>query len=69
VEPYQLEWKDDQLQPVMTQGGLTPVQATLDWGLISEPWVFVVDRDGIITASFEGVFADSELKLALDKVK
>ena len=69
VEPYALEWKDGQLSAVITNKALTPVQATLDYGLTTEPWVYVVDRTGVIRASFEGVFADSELKAALDAVK
>ena len=69
VEPYVLEWKDGQLSAVVTNSALTPVQATLDYGLTTEPWVYVVDRTGVIRASFEGVFADSELKAALDAVK
>ena len=29
------------------------VPAVEEWSLVSEPWTFVVDRDGIITARFE----------------
>ncbi len=31
------------------------------WNLPSEPWVFVVDSDGIVQARFEGVMAAEEL--------
>ena len=47
---------------------LTTVPAIEDWGLPSEPWVFVVDSSGTVTASFEGVAADDELASAIDAV-
>ena len=69
VEPYKLELKDGQLQPVLTSGNLTPVPAVDAFGILSEPWLYVVDRQGVVRGSFEGVFSESELKAALDKVK
>jgi hypothetical protein len=69
VEPYKLELKDGQLQPVLTSGNLTPVPAVDAFGILSEPWLYVVDRAGVVQGSFEGVFSESELKAALDKVK
>jgi hypothetical protein len=47
---------------------LTTVQATTDWGLPSEPWVFVVDESGEVTAAFEGAASDAELSAAIDAV-
>lgn len=32
-----------------------------EWGLPTEPWVFVVDADGIVAGRFEGVVAPEEL--------
>jgi len=70
VEPYELVKTNGQLQPVLDpQGQLQPVQATLEWGLLSEPFIFVVDRTGTITASFEGIVGEDELRTALDAVK
>ena len=71
VEPYQLEFKDGQLQPVLTGNppNLTPADVTNRWGLLSEPWVFVVDRGGIVRGSFALIFSDAELSAALDKVR
>ena len=67
VEPYQLEADSGgQLQPVLTANQLTPTQPALDWGLLSEPWVFVVDGSGTVTASFGLIFSDAELRAALD---
>ncbi len=65
VEPYQLEAVDGQLQPVLTNGALTLVQTSRDWKLLSEPWIFVVDGDGIVTASFEGIVSEDELDAAI----
>ena len=71
VEPYQLEVVDGQLQPVLTgePPQLTPVPSVDEWGLLSEPWVFVVDRNGIVTASFMLIFSDDELEAAVAAVE
>lgn len=36
-----------------------------EWGLPSEPWVFVVDADGIVVGRFEGVVTEEELEALL----
>lgn len=70
VEPYLLTFQNGSLQPVLdAQGNLQVVPAVNDWGLLSEPWVFVVNRDGIITASFEGVVSVDEIRAAATAVK
>jgi hypothetical protein len=69
VEPYKLEVKDGQLQPVLSAGNLVPVPAVDAFGILSEPWLYVVDREGVARGSFEGVFSESELRTALDTVK
>jgi hypothetical protein len=71
VEPYALKDVDGQLQPVMTGDPpqLTPTAATNDWRLAAEPWVFVVDGDGTVTASFMLIFSDEELEAAIAAVE
>lgn len=70
VEPYELTFQDGGLQPVRDAGGaLIPTDAVFAWGLLSEPWVFVVDRAGVVTASYEGVVGTDELRSALDALK
>jgi hypothetical protein len=72
VEPYELKTVDGQLQPVVTATDppdLVPVAATNEWGLVAEPWVFVVDRNGIVTASFMLIFSDQELNAAIAAVE
>ena len=36
-----------------------------EWGLPSEPWTFIVDRDGVIRAKFEAFTTREELEAAL----
>lgn len=43
------------------------VPATLEWKLHSEPWIFVVGRDGRIAAKFEGIVALDEVEAALQR--
>jgi hypothetical protein len=35
------------------------------WGLVSEPWVFLVGRDGRVKAKFEGSVSEAELAAAI----
>jgi hypothetical protein len=52
---------------------LTPPPPTLEsqsppfmaWGLETEPWTFVIDKDGIIQARFEGPTVASQVQAAL----
>jgi len=36
-----------------------------EWKLRSEPWIFVVDEQGMIRAKFEGLTTQRELEVAL----
>ena len=66
VEPYVLADDQGQLQPVLdTKGNLQAVPATIAYGLVSEPYVFVVGGDGIVKASFELIFTPDEIDKAL----
>lgn len=70
VEPYLLTYQNGSLEPVLdASGNLQIVPAVAEWGLLSEPWVFVVNRDGIVTASFEGVVGTDEIRAAAEAVK
>src|SRR4029079_18195880 len=67
VEPYLLEDVDGQLQPKLdAKGNLQAAPATVDYGLITEPFVFVVGGDGIVKASFELIFTPEEMDAALN---
>jgi hypothetical protein len=66
VEPYQLERVDGALQPVLSDQNLPiAVEATNEWGLPTEPYIFVVDSNGKVAAKFEGVAAVEELEAAI----
>lgn len=39
-----------------------------DWKLPSEPWVFVVDGDGVIAGAYEGSIDGSEVRSDLDRI-
>lgn len=60
VEPFDLE-----LAP---QGTLEPIPPMFDWGLVTEPWVFVVDADGLVTATFEGIIGQAEVEAAIEEL-
>jgi hypothetical protein len=66
VEPYKLEDDNGQLQPVLDANGqLETVPATDAFGLLSEPYVFVIGGDGLVKASFELIFTPDEIDKAL----
>ncbi len=66
VEPYLLTLVDGQLQPDLSDSGqLQAAPATDAYGLLSEPFVFVVGGDGIVKASFELIFTPDEIDAAL----
>jgi hypothetical protein len=46
----------------------TLAQAVVDWRLQTEPWIFLIDANGIIQARFEGPTATDEVKAALDQL-
>jgi hypothetical protein len=44
------------------------VDAAKEWGLQSEPWFFVVGKDGKVSMKFEGPTSSQELEDALQGV-
>ena len=70
VEPYKLKLEGASLEADLgPDGQLQPVPVTAEWGLINEPIVVVVDREGVVQGVFELIFGDPELTAALDAVK
>ncbi len=59
VEPYELEALPD---------GFEPVPSVQEWGLPSEPWVFVVDDRGKLAAKYEGVLDPKDLARRLRRL-
>ncbi len=58
---HQEIYKDNQID----KGLRPPVKA---FGLSTEPWLFVLDKDGNVSTEIEGAFSADELRHALDKV-
>lgn len=58
VEPYDLDKTPD----------LVPIDAVQEWGLPSEPWVFLVDSKGRLVAKYEGALGPDELRSGLKKL-
>lgn len=48
------------------EGRLESVPAVEEWGLLQEPFVFVVDQGGIVRAKFEGIMEAEEVASVLD---
>ena len=66
VEPYKTQFANGSLQPVLdAQGGLQATDITNAWGLLSEPWIFVVDKSGIVRGSYALIVSADELKAAI----
>jgi hypothetical protein len=61
IEPWNLE-------VARNESRLEPSQAALEWGLQTEPWVFVIDAEGNVSSRFEGLVGASELAAAIAKV-
>lgn len=51
-------------RPDPAKRSLTPT--VQEWGLRSEPWVFLIDARGTIRAAFEGPTASDEIRSAID---
>ena len=58
VEPYDLA-------ALRQQGQFQLAPAAQEWHLPSEPWVFVLDRQGRVAAKFEGIVTVEDLDAAL----
>ena len=66
VEPYQLKTVDGPLQPVLDANNqLQATDITDEWGLLSEPWIFAVDRNGVVQGSYEVTITPAELDAIL----
>jgi hypothetical protein len=53
-------------QEIWESGALQKFSSTVEeWNLRSEPWIFVVDGQGLVRARFEGVTTRRELEAAL----
>jgi hypothetical protein len=60
IEPFDLQ--------AARSGTYLPVPTVSEWGLLTEPFLFVVDSDGTVAAKFEGIMEAEEVAAALDLV-
>lgn len=58
VEPFDV--------PAARSGSLKPEPVALEWGLLTEPWIFVVDRNGRVASKFEGIVSLEEVTAAIE---
>jgi hypothetical protein len=69
VEPYKLQEVEGQLQPLLdATGNLQAADVANEWGLLTEPWIFAVDRDGIVRGSYELIATEAELETVLGEI-
>jgi len=55
--------QNDYLQPMLSkEGQLQSAPWTVVWGLLTEPYVVVLDADGVVRAKFEGAITTEELE-------
>lgn len=60
IEPYELA-------PLRQSNVFQPVRAMREWNLSSEPWLFVIGRDGRIAGKFQGIVAEDEVEAVLEE--
>ena len=61
----------DNVEEIRREGDLSvarTVDAVDEWGLLTEPWTFIVDRQGRIAAKFEAFTTAEEIEEELTKV-
>ena len=61
----------DNVDEIRREGDLSvarTVDAVDEWGLLTEPWTFIVDRQGRIAAKFEAFTTEEEIEEELTKV-
>ena len=56
----------NEIQGDLTRGRISPTLA--EWGLITEPWTFVMDAEGLVQAKFEGFVGPEDLETAIQDV-
>ena len=59
IEPYDV--------PAARTGTLRGEAVMEEWGLQTEPWVFVLGKDGRVRDKFEGILSPDELDAAIDR--
>ncbi len=66
IEPFELD--EDSGIVAAEGGGPIVAEPMLEWNLQTEPWIFILDSDGLVAARFEGAASPQELILVLDEL-
>lgn len=66
IEPFELD--EDSGIVAAEGGGPIVAEPMLEWNLQTEPWIFILDSDGLVAARFEGAASPQELTLVLDEL-
>ena len=61
VEPYYLD-------KARSGEGLVPIPVMEEWGLQTEPWIFIVDTEGKVGAKVEAFVMMDEIEAALQRL-
>jgi len=61
VEPYYLD-------KARSGEGLVPIPVMGEWGLQTEPWIFIVDAEGKVAAKFEAFVMMDEVEAAFQRL-
>ena len=51
-----------------TEGDLEIAAIVDQWGIPSQPWLYVIDAEGVVSALFEGGVSENELERAVERV-
>ncbi len=68
AEPWLTRFAGGQLSLEPPGGPAALAPWSQAWGVEAPPWVFVVDRDGIVRAKFTGILGTDELRAAMSAV-
>ena len=56
----------DEIEGDLSKGKISPTLA--EWGLTTEPWTFILEREGTVDAKFEGFVTTEELGPVLESI-
>ena len=61
IEPFEVS-------TAKTKGRLTPTPTLREWGLETEPWLFIIDKNGLVFDRFEGPIPPEFLEESIQSV-
>ena len=61
IEPFEVS-------TAKTEGRLIPTPTLREWGLETEPWLFIIDKNGLVFDRFEGPIPPEFLEESIQSV-